>query len=976
MKKFNIFVLLICFTIPLALNAQFDARKLPGILSPDFIKPELIFGKARVLVKGDVKLDNIKHDIPDKIMSENGFKIVNVSGNQGSQDETWITINPNNPLNMVGSSNNTRYNHGGVGYKMAGYVTKDGGNTWSVTLTPSNINKFISAPQSGGMTNFDPTLAFDTKGKVYLAYGFAQVGSNDAEGDNGVFVNTSTDGGSTWGDPNPVALENQGSADQAFHDRYTMTCDVSPTSPYKDRLYIAWQRFKQSPGVVFSYSADGNNNWSTTTILPGSNFGTQAPMPATGPNGEVYVVWRQAQTGQTTDMMFQRSADGGKSWLSNAKKIMNVGNLGVVNSQSGRNVLADKQNIRISSCPYIAVDNSNGPRRGWVYVVTAGKNETGNPHIMLSVSSDAGNTWSDKKVIDDNSNGTDVFFPAITVDPVTGMVTIFYYSSQNDPNNRGVDGYIAASFDGSNFTVLRLTPATWYISSMGDISYQGAGNFYWGDYSSITSNNATAYPIFWMPNGPNGSYNSVTSYVAFVSALPNPPDNFKFVNKSTEPTKVTLNWTDPVKNKLGGNISDFKIVVFKGDVQIAEVNKGVQTYTDNSAVEGQSFIYKIRTKTSDGLVSDLITITGIAGGSPEPKKPTEISTRIADNGIIVRWKNPAEHIDGSNADDLSKIEIFANASLAKTVNAPSIQAGEFSEALIELTTGKFYQISLVAVGTRNGTDTKSKASDTVFNYAGAPLASLNENFDSQATMIGTYTGGNVKWGLTTKSSKSAPNAMTDSPEGNYTSQSLNYLILAPVVVSGSNPTLSWDHVALIESGDFGVVSVSEDLKTWKDIASFDKNAYPEWSADITTAPWKEAHRTLSSYVGDTIYIRFAISSNFIKNGDGWYVDNVRLDADPNGINELNSTLSGMSLNVAPNPVGNIAEINLHLPNSGDAAIRIFDLLGNKVSEKILGETPAGELTISFDASSLTSGVYFVQVQLNGVVKSSRMIVNK
>ncbi len=976
MRRFFSLLSLMLIIGTLAVTAQYDGRQLPAFMKYNYKAPKMLFGKARVLIRGDRYINGPKLDIPDQIMSEDGFRITNISGKHGTQDETWITYNPTNPKNIVASSNNTRYNHAGVGYKMAAYYTTDGGATWAVSTTPKNMGVYIDKPAQGGMTNFDPGMAFDTQGNLYYSYGFTQTTSGNDEGDNGIFINQSTDGGKTWSEPIPIVLATGGSTKQAFHDRYTLTSDINTNSAYKDRLYITWQRFKVSPGVMFSYSADGSDSWSSPIRLSGTATRTQAPMPTVGPNGEIYVAWRQSTTGQKTNMVFQKSTDGGAHWMSTPKTIMTVTNLGVVNSESHRNVLPDKQQMRISSCPYITVDRSNGPRKGWIYVVTAGKDGISKPHIMLTKSTDGGSTWSAIQVIDDNKIGTDVFFPAITVDPVTGMVSVFYYSSQNDKDNHGVDAYIAVSFNGNDFGNFRITPNTWYIDDSHDVSWQGTGNYYWGDYASITSYNGTAYPVFWMPSSPNGSYYTTTSYVAEISAQPMPPSDVTFVNTSVEPTKVILNWKDPTKNRLGGSMGDFKILVYKGNHKIAEVPKGTKTYTDNSAVEGEVFTYNLKTKTSDGLESALVSVSGIAGGSPEPMPPTEITTKIADNGIIVSWKNPSKHIDGTNLDDLNKIKIFADDQLAATVSLPNIQAGQNSSKLVELTPGKFYDISLVAVAKRHDKDTDSKSSDTVFNYAGAPIANFKDNFDDNNKLIPTYAVGSTKWGLTNKYSKSSPNSLTDSPNENYPNRANNFIIFAPTVITNEKPTLSWDHIAAVQTGDYAIVSVSKDLKNWSNIASFDKNAHTEWTGKVETSQWVDDHRTLKDYVGDTLYIRFTIATNLFKTGDGWFIDNVQLDDNTNSVNEWNELLNGINLSVNPNPVREDATINLHLLKSGNVTIEIYNIIGQNVQFIQSSFMPAGAYTIPFNTNELNSGVYSVRLTIDGISRFERFIINR
>lgn len=975
MKRFITILIVFAFSGSLVFS-QWDARQTPYYISAESITDVPIFAKHHAYIRGDVPLNNTKWKIPDKMLTENGFKLINISGNQGSQDETWITINPSNPLNIVGSSNNIRYNHGGVGYKMSGYYTLDGGKTWAVSTTPSNINKYISAPSNGSMTNFDPTQAFDTKGNLLLAYGFAQVGNSNDEFDNGVFINRSTDGGKTWSEPIPIVTETQGTADQPFHDRYTLTCDVSPTSKYKDKYYIAWQRFKKNPGVLVSYSTNAGDDWSNAQTMIGSGYDTQAPMPVTGPNGEVYVAWRQAVAGdQSTDLEIQKSLDGGKTWLSNPVKIMNVRNLGTVNSQSGRNVLAEKQNIRISSCPYITVDLSNGPRRGWIYCVTAGKDAQSKTHIFLSKSTNNGVAWSAPQVIDNNTLGNDCIFPSISVDPITGLVAVFYYSSQNDPKNVGLDAYLAVSFDGSSFNQYRLSPTTWYLNSGYTISYQGPGNYYWGDYSGITAYNGKIYPCFWMPSSSGGDYSSVLAYSADISIAPLPPSNLTFINKSAEPTKVILNWNDPILNNLGGALTDFKIAVYKDNTLLGEVNKGVQTYTDNTALEGQTFTYNLKTITTDKLESPFISISGIAGGSSEANPPTEISSKPSAAGFDLSWKNPSKHVDNSDINDLDRIDIYNGATLVKSVTGGNIQSGSVSTQSLTLPTEKFYNINLVAVTKRGTKETTSKSSDTLLVYSGAPLTTLGENFDGTKT-IPMYLKGTIQWALTTKAANSKPNSWTDSPDGKYSNNATSYTIFAPVTIAADKKTLSFQHIAIIEAGDNGIVSVSEDLKTWKDIAYFDKTRSTDWTDDVTTSQWYSEHRTLADYEGKTIYLKFTITSNYFKNNDGWYIDDLQIDDNINSVNELANIDNNLKVELYPNPVSQNLSLNLTMANPMELTADIYDILGNKVMSLINGIYDAGSLKNDFNVSELSVGAYYIKFNSNGAVKTQNLLINR
>jgi hypothetical protein len=114
---------------------------------------------------------------------------VNASNEDGPQSETSITINPNDPSQVVGGSNEI------VRLPMRGYFSSDGGNTFGAVDLP------LPPPLSTNGTDFgsDPGVAFDTKGNVYYSYivVFFNRTFHAIQGTE-VAVAKSTDGGKTW----------------------------------------------------------------------------------------------------------------------------------------------------------------------------------------------------------------------------------------------------------------------------------------------------------------------------------------------------------------------------------------------------------------------------------------------------------------------------------------------------------------------------------------------------------------------------------------------------------------------------------------------------------------------------------------------------------------------------------------------------------------------------------------------------------
>jgi hypothetical protein len=68
----------------------------------------------------------------------------------------------------------------------------------------------------------------------------------------------------------------------------------------------------------------------------------------------------------------------------------------------------------------------------------------------------------------------------------------------------------------------------------------------------------------------------------------------------------------------------------------------------------------------------------------------------------------------------------------------------------------------------------------------------------------------------------------------------------------------------------------------------------------------------------------------------------------------------------PNPFNPSTKINFSLAVDSKVSLKIFDVLGQEVVTLLNGQLAAGSQEVSFDASSLNSGVYFYRIDASGV----------
>jgi len=203
----------------------------------------------------------------------NGDTIVSAgtqAGCNSAQNETTIDVNPRNPRNLVGGTNdyrifNSRENRNdGSGWA---YTTFDGGKTWTDVQLPhltyqTGATGALSDMDSAG----DPAVAFGPRNTVY----YANLVFSRLNNGSGIAVSKSTDGGLHWGEPSIVQLDGVDAAGNGvptdyFNDKEWITVDQKSGA-----VYVTWTRFglTDSP-IVVSKSTDGGQTWSPfVTVNP------------------------------------------------------------------------------------------------------------------------------------------------------------------------------------------------------------------------------------------------------------------------------------------------------------------------------------------------------------------------------------------------------------------------------------------------------------------------------------------------------------------------------------------------------------------------------------------------------------------------------------------------------------------------------------------------------------------------------------
>jgi hypothetical protein len=78
----------------------------------------------------------------------------------------------------------------------------------------------------------------------------------------------------------------------------------------------------------------------------------------------------------------------------------------------------------------------------------------------------------------------------------------------------------------------------------------------------------------------------------------------------------------------------------------------------------------------------------------------------------------------------------------------------------------------------------------------------------------------------------------------------------------------------------------------------------------------------------------------------------------------------------PNPFNPATTIQYLVPQLSNVLLNIYDALGNKVATLVDEYKPQGSYEVTFDASHLSSGVYFYRLHAGNFVENKKMILMK
>jgi hypothetical protein len=422
------------------------------------------------------------------------------------QNETAVAYKTTHPQVAVAAAND--YVSGGVVVMR----TSDGGQHWASTRI---------TPQFFGTRDFcnggDPGVAYSRKdGAFYLS----QLCFFRALPFSEIHVFKSVDDGRTWTPGRQAARAasnfdySTGEVDPSiFNDKELIAVDNTPSSPHYGRIYVTYTKFHVQPDGFSDYcplqlsytdSIPTQNPqlsvWSHTAIQPdnpgGDGTGSSANQfsdPVVERNGTLDVGFVSENCNDSFDphLLFQKSTDGGQTFLPNAVQIDKPGQYADFDDGSGSDTLPPTH-FRAPNTPSLAYSPTTGKL---LYVYQNNINRpVSEADISYQTSTDGGMTWSDASFLSTASGqpaNNDQFFPW-AASTESGRFYVIWFDRRLDPANvrintwQAVSGNNAASFSSAKISSTDWNPNDGFFTS---------GAFI-GDYNGLAASDRQVYPVW------------------------------------------------------------------------------------------------------------------------------------------------------------------------------------------------------------------------------------------------------------------------------------------------------------------------------------------------------------------------------------------------------------------------------------------------------------------------------------------------
>lgn len=309
-------------------------------------------------------------------------------------------------------------------------VSRSAGSSWSTRTFPDGTGTFTGAA-------IDPwAIAGNTDGELFTS--FYRI-DTEGTGDTHTVIARTRNGGRTWSRFFEITRDVLQDRPMIDIDR-TSALGGGPGTDHDGKLYVTYDEFNPNNGnykasflVVVSASGEELDALKVSTD---STFSGGAMQPVAGvEDGQVYLMAVE-QNGGNLILDFHEVTEAGGN-LNRNRSSIKFRRAGQALPRSRRYGV---NGHRIGNHAFMDIDRTEGPRRGWLYVISDRNPNQSDPSldqgdVWLSVSMDGARNWDSTAV--PLATGKTQFFSMLDVDD-NGWVHVAYYQNETGSTDDGV----------------------------------------------------------------------------------------------------------------------------------------------------------------------------------------------------------------------------------------------------------------------------------------------------------------------------------------------------------------------------------------------------------------------------------------------------------------------------------------------------------------------------------------------------------
>ncbi len=216
----------------------------------------------------------------------------------------------------------------------------------------------------------------------------------------------------------------------------------------------------------------------------------------------------------------------------------------------------------------------------------------------------------------------------------------------------------------------------------------------------------------------------------------------------------------------------------------------------------------------------------------------------------------------------------------------------------------------------------------------------------------------MHWGITNTEYKSGPVSITDSPQGDYianANESIQLVQQVDLFQATSAYAQFWTKWDIEDDYDYVVFQASTDGENWENLCGEQSRLgsifqlYEEPIYDGRQTDWVFETTDLSSYIGQTIQLRFLLISDGFVHKDGFYFDDFRviiIQEEPVATQDPDPA----AFSVSPNPAQN--RLTIRTPELLSPSLAVYNSMG-----QLMYQSGTIGATFDVDASTWPAGLY-------------------